>query len=299
MTQSTKRVAAIHDLSGFGRCSLAVIIPILSIMKTQVCSIPTTILSSHTGGLGNIAVRDLSGYVKEAQLHYERLQLEFDAIYTGYLGDVQHYIDTYEFLKASKRGIKIVDPVMGDHGKPYRMVTLERIQKMIELVKEADVITPNMTEVYLLLEEEYQHTSLQMTEYQNLLLRLASLGPKQVVITGAHVVDGSIANIGYDSVKEMFYVIPCYYSNVSYPGTGDIFASILTGGLLNQESLPCAIEKATRFLEYVIKKTLQTNSDTRFGVNLEQHLSWLIEPRLTYKYQEIRNNATIALHKRV
>lgn len=281
------RVAAIHDLSSFGRCSMAVIVPILSIMKTQVCALPTTILSSHTGGLLDPVVRDLPGYVAEALAHYQQLGLDFEGIYSGYLGDAQHVDDCMAFMQAYPHACKVIDPVMGDHGKPYRLVDGERINRMKELVAIADIITPNMTEVSLLLDDVYREDALSLLDYKELLVRLAKLGPKQVIITGAKVKHASmeIANLGYDRVNEAFYVIPCYYRKTSYPGTGDMFASLLLGGLLQGKSLPEGIEEATRFLEYVIGQSMLSGQDSRHGVILEPYLGWLLQPQVTYEYQ--------------
>lgn len=282
--QQPKRVAAIHDLSGFGRCSLAVIIPILSVMKKQVCPIPTTILSSHTGGLLEPVIRDLPGFVAQTLIHYQQLNLEFDCIYSGYLGDAKHVDDCFDFMQAYPAALKVVDPVMGDHGKPYKHVTAQRIKRMKELVHEADLITPNMTEVYLLLEEQYSCLPRDLLDYRTLLQRLSQLGPTQIVVTGAPLSNGHIMNLGYDSNIDTFYAIPCYYNPISYPGTGDIFASLLIGSLLDEHSLPESIEIATRFLEYVIKESSKLGADPRYGVILEPYLGWLLQTNLAYEY---------------
>ncbi len=284
MHQANNKVAAIHDLSGFGRCSLAVIIPLLSVLKKQVCPVPTTILSSHTGGLGEVAMRDLPGYVSEALHHYQTLELTFAGIYSGYLGKADHIADCLAFIQAFPEALKVVDPVMGDHGKPYRHMSAELIASMKDLVRVADLITPNMTEVGLLLNEPYLGGSLSLGECKQKLRALSELGPRQVIITGVRIEQGQIVNMGYDRLANQYYGIPCYYSDVSYPGTGDIFAAIVTGYLLDGLELPKSIEKATRFLEYVIQKTYASGSDTRYGVALEEHLDWFFKEDISYEY---------------
>jgi pyridoxine kinase len=139
------RVAAIHDMSGFGRCSLAVILPILSAMGVQVCPVPTAILSTHTGGMGEVVLRDLTEYIRPALEHYKRLELDFECVYTGFLASEAQIGLCREFMAAYPGALKVVDPVMGDHGKPYRTYTLGMQRRMHELVEAADVITPNLT----------------------------------------------------------------------------------------------------------------------------------------------------------
>lgn len=272
-----KRIAAIHDISGFGRCSLAVIIPILSVMKQQVVSIPTTILSSHTGGLGSPAIRDLPGYVADALTHYEQLGLTFDCIYSGYLGDARHVDDCLAFMQANPAALHVVDPVMGDHGKPYKHVNEERIARMKDLVREADLITPNMTEVCLLLGVPYVSDGMDLLEYKSMLQQLSDMGPDQVVITGARLSNSKIMNVAYDRTTNTCYGIPCFYTDISYPGTGDMFAALLIGGLMDGKDFPDSIEQASRFLELVISQSKELNQDTRYGVVLEPFLNWLMD----------------------
>ena len=274
--QKQSLVAAIHDLSGFGRCSLSVILPCLSAMGVQVCSVPTAVLSTHTGGLGEVEFRDLTDYLSPALEHYKRLHLDFDCVYSGFLGSVEQIDHCLEFLKAFPDAFKVVDPVMGDHGKPYRTCG-ESIQKrMGELVSKADLITPNSTEAAILLGEPFPDRPMTQSMAKSWLLRLCKLGPKYVIITSVETADGAVANIGYDSEKSSFWRVDCEYVPVSYPGTGDIFASVVVGSLLNGDSLPIAMERAVRFLEITIKTTFSYGSDPRYGVMLERNLGWLM-----------------------
>ncbi|GHU79618.1 pyridoxal kinase [Clostridia bacterium] len=275
MQNRPPRVAAIHDLSGFGRCSLAVILPVISTMGVQVCPIPTAVLSAHTGGLGEVVLRDLTDYISPALRHYRQLELEFECVYSGFLSSVEQIDHCLGFIGEYSGSLVVVDPVMGDHGKAYRTCGPELRGRMGELVREADIITPNLTEAAMLLGIDYPSAPLTAGRVKSLLAKLGELGPKQVVITGIGLVDDTMANVGYDRERGAFWRVNCTYVPVAYPGTGDIFASVLVGGILQGDSLPIAMDRATKFLELAIKTTYSYGADTRYGVMLEKCLSWL------------------------
>ena len=284
--QRPMRIAAIHDLSGFGRCSLAVIIPVLSAMGMQVCAVPTAVLSSHTGGLGEVAMRDLTDYLPDALAHYLRLGLEFECIYSGFLGSQSQIDHCLAFFKSYPDALAVVDPVMGDHGKAYRTVTPDMRSRMHELVRVADVITPNLTETCMLLGDEYRHEPMTRTQAKSMLTRLAAIGPKQIVITGVELASGEkLANVGYDVERSAFWCVPCDYVPASYPGTGDLFAALLTGALLSGDSLPLAINRAARFVSMAIKTTFGYGTDPRHGVMLEKLMPEIARRELPADYQ--------------
>lgn len=286
MKNTLPKVGAIHDISGVGRCSLSVIMPILSVMGVQACPIPTAILSTHTGGFGDVAFHDLTEYIGESLMHYQKLDLDFDCIYTGFLASEKQIDSCLDYFSAYKNSFAVVDPVMGDHGKPYRTYTKNMISRMGELVKVADVVTPNMTEAGMLIGKTID-TPLTRSDAKSLLARLSEKGPKYVLITGAPMATGEIYNIGYDAEKGTYWYVKCHYVPVSYPGTGDIFASILLGGLLTGDSLPIAIERSTRFLELAISTTYSYGGDSREGVMFEKSLAWLTENRMFSGYETL------------
>lgn len=282
------RIAAIHDLSGFGRCSLTVIIPVISSMGMQVCPIPTAVLSTHTGGMGEVQIRDLTEYIPPALLHYKQLGIEFECIYSGFLGSSEQIDHCLGFFKSYPDALAVVDPVMGDHGKAYRTVTTPMQKRMHELVAVADLITPNLTEACMLLGESYQNVPLTHEEAKSKLVRLSKLGPDRVVITGVGLASGeAMVNIGYDRERGAFWCIPCDYVPVSYPGTGDLFAAVLTGALLQNDSLPMAMERATQFTQKAIKTTYGYGTDPRFGVMLEPLLEQLTHHEIFSNYKTL------------
>lgn len=280
-----QRVAAIHDMSGFGRCSLTVILPVLSAMGVQVCPIPTAVLSTHTGGLGDVVFRDLTDFIQPCLEHYRKLELDFECIYSGFLGSEAQVDHCLEFFRSYPNALAVVDPVMGDHGKAYKTYTREMQNRMSELVRVADLITPNVTEAYILLGEDYAHEPLTRTKAKSMLVRLSEMGPRFVVITGVQLATGDLANVGYDRERNAFWMVTCEYTPVSYPGTGDIYASVLTGGFLSGDSLPIAMDRATRFVELAIQTTFSYGTDTRHGVMLERALEWLTRPTVLKGYQ--------------
>ena len=287
MEKRPARVAAIHDLSGFGRCSISVILPVLSAMGVQVCPVPTAVLSSHTGGLGDPVIRDLTDYIEPALRHYQSLGVEFEAVYTGFLGSGEQVDCCLEFFKASPKALKIVDPVMGDNGRPYRTCTPELRRRMSELAAAADIITPNITEAAMLLEESYPAAPLTRSEAKSMLLRLSHMGPKRVVITGAELAQGGLASLGYDGENGSFWYVPCEYIPVHYPGCGDIYASVLLGAELSGASLPIAMARAAAFTELCVKTTYSYGSDPRYGVMLESVLGSLLKNEVTGAFRAL------------
>lgn len=277
MLNRPQRVAAIHDLSGFGRCSLSVILPVMSAMGVQVCPVPTAVFSSHTGGLGEVVMRDLTDFISPALEHYRRLELDFECVYSGFLGSQEQIDCCLRFYEAYPEALAVVDPVMGDHGKPYRTYTAVMRERMQELVRVADIITPNLTEAAMLLGEEYRRVPLTSAQAKSLLARLSEKGPNAVVITGVELASGVMANIGYDRGRNAYWYTACEYVPVSYPGAGDIFAAVLTGSLMTGDSLPMAINRATKFIEIAIKTTFSYGTDTRHGVMLETALPYLTQ----------------------
>lgn len=277
MKSYVPRVAAVHDLSCFGRCSLTVIMPILSAMGVQVCPLPTAVLSTHLGGFKNIAFCDFTDRLSDFSHHWQKEDITFDCIYSGFLASEKQIdiLSTFIDNFSTNQPLVLVDPVMGDEGKLYSIYTKEMQHSMKRLIHKADIITPNYTEACLLLNEPYQESARDPEQMKDWLARLAEYGPSVVVMTGIHAVNQKIVNIGYNrSTGEIWEVISPYIP-AQYPGTGDIFASVLAGALLQKHGLSFAMEQAARFVELCIKTTYEAQTPTREGVLLERMLPWL------------------------
>lgn len=281
-----KKVCAINDISGIGRCSLTVIIPALSSMGIQVCPVPTAVFSAHTG-YHEFIKRDLTDYLEPALEQYKKLKTEFDCIYSGFLGSEEQIDHVLQFLISFKSSLKVVDPVMGDNGKRYKTVTENHVKRMTDLVKAADIITPNITEAAILLGEDYPNRSLSSQTVKSWAARLSEIGPDTIVITSVVLMDGTLCNIGFDKKQNSFWKVPCEYVPAHYSGSGDLFSSVLVGGILKGDSLPIAINRATSFTELAIKTTYSYMSEPLDGIMLEKCLSWLASNQILKDYKKL------------
>ena len=267
-----KRVAAIHDLSGFGKCSLTVALPILSAAGIETSALPTAILSTHTGGISGYTYRDLTEDMRPVMKHWKSLDIKFDAIYTGFLGSFEQLDIVKEFFDAFRQedNLILVDPVMGDNGELYTVFTHEFAAGMRMLCQKADIIVPNLTEAALLLDEPFHPGPYTHAYIESLLRKLGALGPQKVVLTGVYFKEDEVGAATYDRTTDTIdYVftqkIPGYYH-----GTGDVFASALLSALLNDFSLIDAAAIAVHFTTDSIRRTYKAKTDYRFGVNFEQ-----------------------------
>ena len=269
-----KRIAAIEDISGFGKCSLTVALPILSAAGIEVCAIPTAVLSSHTGGLSGYTYRDLTEDMPGFAKQWKQLGLKFDALYSGFLSSyeqIQIVSDIFDEFKSENNFI-IVDPAMADFGKLYKTVTPQMAQSMTRLCSKADIIVPNFTEAAILLGEDYKEGPYTREYVEDILVRLGNLGPKKVVLTGVYFSKGLTGAAAYSrDTKEVSYAFS-QKVNGNYHGTGDIFASALLAGLLNGHKLNIALQLAADFTAGSIRRTKEAGTDPRFGVNFEAGL---------------------------
>lgn len=288
MHNPVPRVAAIHDLSGFGRASLTVVIPILSTMGVQACPLPTAVLSTHTGGFKNYHFVDLTEEMIRIIDHWKSLDITFDAIYSGFLGSPRQVDIVIDFINSFTRPeqLVLVDPVMGDNGKPYNLMGPEMIQEMRLLVGQADIITPNFTEAAFLLDEPYSE-DIEEKQIKKWIERLCDKGPGKVIITSVPVQGrpNVSAVVAYDREDGRFWKVDCTYIPAYYPGTGDAFASVIVSGLLQGDSLPIAIDRAVQFVSMTIRSTFGYNYPSREGVLLERVLTNLRAPVTSCIYE--------------
>jgi pyridoxine kinase len=281
-----RRVAAVHDLSGFGRASLTVAIPVLATMGIQVCPLPTAVLSSQTSGVDGFTFHDLTGQMEPMLDHWQRMGLRFDAVYSGFLGNpaqVDIVARCMEDFRAP-RGFSVVDPVLGDNGVLDPTQNTEMVDGMRRLIGRADVITPNFTEAAFLLGEPYA-PEISQDELKNRLVRLAALGPCGVVITSAPSPDpGLVSTVAFDREQGRFWRVEARRIPAFYPGTGDTFASVLTGCLLQGDSLPVAMDRAVQFVVRAMLATFGHSTPHRDGVFLERVLPTLRAPYTEASY---------------
>lgn len=273
-----KRIAAIHDISGFGKCSLTVALPVISAAGIETSVIPTAVLSTHTGGITGYTCRDLTDDMPEISAHWKSLGLTFDAIYSGYLGSTSQ-IDIVENIfdsfKTDKNFI-LVDPAMADNGKMYALFDRDFATHMKRLCQKADIIVPNITEALFMLGEEYVEGPYSKGFIEELLKKLSELGPKQIVLTGVHFDKKHIGAACFDKeAGQIEYVFSKKIPGM-YHGTGDVFASALTAALVNGKTLKYATKVAVRFTVGSIKRTANGGTDHKYGVDFERGLSKLI-----------------------
>ena len=274
-----KRVMTIQDISCAGRCSITVALPILSAGGIETCIIPTAILSTHTGDFTGFTFRDLTADILPVAEHWKTLDLEFDALYSGFLGSAEQ-IDAIGQIFREFKGPKtmvMVDPAMADAGVPYKTYTPEMVRRTTELCAMADIIVPNQTEAALLLGEDYKGDVTGKEETEALLRRLAGLGPKVVVLTGVSFEEGQLGAAAYDREADLF----CYAFSPKAPGffhgTGDVFASTFLASYLRKPDLQTALAASVGFVYDCVQETIRQGRETRYGVCFELQIPKLLQ----------------------
>lgn len=264
-----KHVLCIQDLSCFGKCSLSVALPVLSVAGIQTSVLPTALLSTHTGGLGQPYKRDLQKDMDAIRRHWALLNLSIDAIYSGYVSNLAQLHEILHVFDQYPQALKIVDPVMGDHGALYASLPAQLCTEMRLLCQSADLITPNMTEAYALIEEPWQDGPYTKAEIVRVLHELAKITSAQIVLTGVYVTEAAIGCACFTSIKEE--VSYCMRARIpqDYHGTGDLFAASLLGALMNEHPLAKAMEIAVNYTANCIQKSKDEAVDERYGVLFE------------------------------
>lgn len=253
-----------------GRCSLAVALPVLSAMGVQCCPLPTSILSTHTSGFDPVVKLDQTGFVRDTLALYRQMGLTFDCIATGYFTSCGAIALAAAYLEEYPDTLRLVDPVMGDNGELYAGFDEDIVRAMAHLCEKADIITPNTTEAALLLGlpgDDHPLTEAALEE------RCRQLGARfgcDVLITGARLEDGRILCGGYEKKYDHWFKVPCSYVDVYYPGTGDLFAAVLAGGLLCGNALSGAAQLAVGFVQKAVAYTHKKGeTEPRFGAQFE------------------------------
>lgn len=277
---STPRVAAIHDMSGFGRCSLTVAIPILSAMGLQCCPLPTAFLSTHTGGFEGFTFLDMTDELPQVAAHWKSLGLDFRAVYSGFLGSERQITIVEDFLRKFRGPdtVAVIDPVMGDHGAVYQTYTPAMCAGMTRLAELADVITPNLTEAALLLGIPYRELPTGEAGCREIVERLSLNGRRSVVLTGASTAPELTGAMCFDARTGRTEAVQTRRVPQEFHGTGDVFASVLTGALVQGASLPNAARQAVDFVRACAERTAKAGIPMREGVEFEPLLGLLTPP---------------------
>lgn len=273
-----KKILTIQDISCFGQCSLTVALPIISACGVETAILPSAVLSTHTAGFTDFTVRDLSGDMPDIRAHWEKENIKFDALYTGYLGSqeqIQYVLDIKNTC-LNTDGSFIVDPAMGDNGKLYPAFDMEYALGMAKLCGNADIILPNITEACFMTGMEYKESPYDEAYVLELIKKLAELGAKKVVLTGVGFAADKLGVAVYegdiDNVK--------YYFNEklakSSHGTGDVYASAFTGAYVKGMNIYDAAALAADFTVDSIVKTMDDDSHW-YGVKFEKALPLLVE----------------------
>ena len=263
-----KKIAVINDLSGFGRCSIAVALPLISHLGVQCCPLPTAIFSCHTG-FPSFYFDDYTDSMAPYMAEWKKLGLEFEGILTGFLGSAKQIQLVEQFLKdfTTDRTTVIIDPVMGDYGKPYPTYTEEMCQGMKALVQYADILTPNLTEACILTNTPY-HDKFTEKELLDMARRLCDQGPDKVVLTG--VPRGEfLENYCYEkeggpSVCRTRRIAP------QRSGTGDVFSSIVAAGAVRGVPFSGSVKTAAEFIKICLKRSAELDIPTTDGVCFEE-----------------------------
>ncbi|MEG2336803.1 MAG: pyridoxamine kinase, partial [Bacteroidales bacterium] len=249
--------------------------------------LPTALLSNHTQ-YSKYSFLDLTHEMSLFIDHWRELQVKFDAIYSGFLGSEEQVDIVYQFITDfSQEGqLVVVDPVMGDNGKLYASYQNNMVSAMRKLVQKANVITPNMTEMFFLLDQSYKETICEVELKKN-LLALSAMGPQMVVITSVPIPDRPerTSVVAYNRVGNRFWKVSCPYLPAHYPGTGDAFTSVLTGSLMQGDSLPIALDRAVQFVSMGIRATFGYEYDNRDGMLIEKVLPNLHLPVQISSYE--------------
>ncbi len=269
--------AAIHDLSGLGKCSLTVALPVLSACGVETSVLPTAVLSTHTGGFTGFVYKDLTEELLPMARHWKRENASFSALYSGFLGSAEQIgivEEIFEMFRSPDTFV-MVDPVMGDGGKLYQTYTPKMADGMIRLCRKADIVVPNFTEACRILNIEYDPGPYKKEQVREILENLCKLGLSKAVLTGVFFEEKELGAAWFDSASGEFGV--CMQSRIEgyYHGTGDLFSSTLLGGLLNDLSLERACALAVEFTHRAIVTTHDHSKDYRFGPKFEPHLPWL------------------------
>ncbi len=270
-----KRIVSIQDISAVGKCSLTVALPIISAMGIECAVLPTAVLSTHTQFSG-FTFHDLTDEIAPVSAHWKAQGIDFDAVYTGYLGSFRQIELVNSFFDDFGGGKIIVDPAMADNGRLYTGFTPDFALKMGELCARADLILPNLTEACFVLGKEYRE-DYDRAYITDILRGLTDMGAKTAVLTGVSFEPGRLGAMALDGGSGEFFEYYNEHLPVNFHGTGDIFSSAVVGAVMNGLSVNEALKLAVDYTVECIRLTLQEEDHSWYGVNFEQATPYLLK----------------------
>lgn len=272
-----KRIVTVQDISCVGKCSLTVALPVISACGVETSVIPTAVLSAHTA-FKDFTFKDLTDEITPVTEHWKKMNIGFDAIYTGYLGSfrqielIRNFFDDF----GTENNLIFVDPVMADNGFLYKGFTQDFADRMSELCAKADIIVPNMSEACFMLHRDYMDGQYSENDIKVLLKQLASLGAKTSVLTGVSFDDDKLGIMSYNSGKDEYFGYFTEKIHAGFHGTGDVFSSACVGALMRGLSLEGALKTAANFTVASIRATMKNEAHNWYGVDFETAIPVLL-----------------------
>lgn len=268
----SKRIAIINDMSGFGRCSISIILPIISHLGVQGCPVPTAIFSNHTG-FPEFYREDFTRHMPQYIDQWKKMNLSFDGIMTGFLGSARQINIVEDFIKSfgSTETMILVDPVMGDNGHIYPTYTPKMCREMKKLIAYADIITPNITEACFLTNTPYKESGWHYAELDTLAKKLMDMGAKKLVITGIKMGDGYIGNAIASQEADTIFQRQMVVAQTR-TGTGDVFAAVLGADAVNGLDFPTSVKRASVFVRQGLVESNKKGEPPMYGIDFEAAL---------------------------
>lgn len=269
----SKKIAIINDISGYGRCSTSVILPIVSHLGVQGCAVPTAIFSNHTG-FPSFYCQDFTDHMPAYIREWKKLDLQFDGIMTGFLGSARQISIVENFIQQFRTAQThvLVDPVMGDNGRIYPTYTEKLCRDMRRLIAYADIITPNLTEACFLTNTRYRESGWRKKELEAMAHRLLDMGARQLVITGIQMGGGTIGNVIASQGSDQIIYQRQLQVEQTRSGTGDVFASVLGADAVNGIDFAASCRRASRFVRQCLIETIKGTEATNTGIDFESQL---------------------------
>ena len=266
-----KKIAVINDFSGFGRCSIAASLPIISAMKIQCCPLPTSIFSNHTG-FDSFFYTDYTAHMQAYMDQWKKLDLRFSGILTGFLGSPEQIGIVKRFMELFKtqESITVIDPVMGDYGKLYPTYSPLLAEQMSALVPYADILTPNLTEACILTGTAY-NADINEAQLTEICQKLCAMGPKKIVISGLERGD-NLENFVFEDGAEPQLILE-HKVGPFRSGTGDVFSSIIAADAVNGVTFSESVQHASSFIAKVLRKTIELDLPKTDGICFEEFLT--------------------------